>query len=123
LNITGTPKRIILDGVTYSCKADAAPTKQSRTKNEPYRHTGGVGLKQTLQIPHVKAFSIEATSAQFEELEDLAARQQPFPMSFELADGSVYRSAGTINLGDHAMTENKVDVEMFPVDEWALFAP
>ncbi len=69
----GSPKKLAINGKTYRCPGDANHQYQpSKYKNEAEPTTGGNTRKMTLQVRDMKSVTIKASSAEFEELRQLA---------------------------------------------------
>ena len=121
MSVSGSPRRVTLDGVTYNVAADANIAQTPPVENEGVRHTGGTMMKKTLAVGQVESVTLIVTSAQNAGLEDLAKRNVNFPMSYELASGDVYRAVGQINLDNRETEENRRDLTLIPDGDWNLF--
>lgn len=121
MSVSGTPRRVTLDGVTYNVAADANFSQTPPVEKEGVRHTGGTMMKSTLAVGQVESVTLIVTSAQNAQLEELLQRNVNFPMSYELASGDVYRSVGQINLDNRETEENRRDATLIPDGDWVPF--
>ena len=121
MSVSGTPRRVTLDGVTYNVATDANFSQTPPVTTEGVRHTGGTMMKKTLEVEQVESVTLIVTSAQNELLKELAKRNVNFPMSYELGSGDVYRAVGQINLDNRETEENRRDITLIPDGEWRPF--
>lgn len=119
---SGTPRRVTLDGVTYNVVFDANFSETPEVTTEGIRHTGGTQFKQTLNTAQVESVTLVVPGGANARLIDLSKRTVSFPMSYELANGDVYRANGQINLEPRETEENRRDVILIPDGgEWKAF--
>lgn len=126
MKTTGTIRKITIKGVTYDAKADINITKLSRYEKEVIPTTGQSIVKFTLRSPNMEGITLGVTPEENRRLEELAAEKRPYPMSVELADGSVYRTNGTINHENYESEEGTASIQAFPDSAnagWTLFNP
>ena len=121
MSVSGTPRKVTLDGVTYNVAADANFAQVPGVNTEGVRHTGGTMMKKTLAIALVESVTLVVTSQQNELLEELSRRNVNFPMSYELSSGDVYRAVGQINLDNRETEENRRDLTLIPDGDWQPF--
>lgn len=121
MSVSGTPRRVTLDGVTFNVASDANFVQTPPVTTEGVRHTGGTMMKKTLEVGQVESVTLIVTSSQNAQLEELAKRNVNFPMSYELGSGDVYRGVGQINLDNRETEENRRDVTLIPDGDWQPF--
>ena len=119
---SGSQRKLVLAGISFNVTADADINKTSGVLNEANRHSGGNSQKQTLLPGDINSETVDASTAELEQLEALAKSVIPITMSTTYPDGSVYSSPGFINLAEHTSPDNKIDVAMFPSSgKWSRF--
>lgn len=121
---TGTPRRVTLDGVTYSVMADANLSRmKGRFENSEVVTTGGIHKKSTLRAQKVESVSLFATEEEAEALKLLSERESNFPMSYETANGDIFRAVGFIEFASHDTDALLAEIMMVPesVDGFVLF--
>lgn len=121
MSVSGSIRRVTLDGVTFNAAFDANLAQTPPVLTEGVRHTGGVMMKKTLQTEQVESVTLVVTSSQNELLLELSKRTINFPMSYELGSGDVYRGVGQINLDNRETEENRRDVMLIPDLGWQPF--
>jgi len=121
MSVSGSPRKVTLDGVTFNVASDANFSQLPEQTTEGVRHSGGVMMKKTLMVAQVESVTLIVTSQQNELLKNLAARTVNFPMSYELASGDVYRAVGQINLDNRETEENRRDLTLVPDGDWQPF--
>jgi hypothetical protein len=81
--------------------------------------------KRTARSPNAESVTIIANPIEQDLLKQIAERLATFPISMELADGSVYRTTGIIDYPGTETEENRADITIMPdrsKDAWQLFA-
>lgn len=125
-DVSGTLRKASLDGITFRAAMDINVNLQtSPYENEGIPTTGRTMLKKTLRNPNAEGVTFVVNPAEQELLRGFSERLKPFPISFELADGSVYRTDGWIDFPGVETEENKTELVVIPdrsIDAWALFA-
>lgn len=123
---SGTLRGVTLDGLAFRVPADINVTLNlSEYENENIPTSGKSVHKKTLRSPDAEGVVLIANPIEQETLRTLAGRLEAFPISAELADGSVWRTTGTINFENVETQENRATVRIMPdraVDAWELFA-
>ena len=123
---TGTLRGVIFDGLTFRVPADInISLNLSEYENENIPTSGLSVQKKTLRSPDGEGVVLIANPIEQESLRDLAGRLEAFPISAELADGSVWRTTGTINFENVETQENRATIRIMPdraIDAWELFS-
>lgn len=123
MGVSGSIRKVTVDGITYNAAADINAAKTPTNLKEAVPHSGGNMIKITKQHGNVESLTLLATPTEYETLEGTRDNLVAVPLSYELADGSVYRSQGHINLDNYESEENRVDVTMIPeTGLWDVFA-
>lgn len=121
---TGTPRKITLDGTTFDVMADANLSEKGSSNENEYIPTSGRTMKKmTKRSKSVEGVTIACNADEREILEELDGRQEPFPLSYELASGDVYRAKGHIAFETRETEENRATVQIHPTDgnQWEAF--
>lgn len=122
VDIAGTPKKLILNGITFDFAADTNISEiGSSYENEVIVTSGRNILKQTKRSANREGVTIIANGAERELLEELAESATPFSMSYELASGDVYRTVGWIEFENRETEENRATLQLLPQTKWESF--
>lgn len=123
MSVSGSIRKVLLDGLSLNAAADGNPARQPTQENEGIRHSGGVSKKVTLMNGAVEGLKLIVDDIEYEVLEGLSEQTTNFPMSYEKADGTVLRANGFISLDNYEAEENSVEVTMTPeAGRWETFA-
>lgn len=123
INLSGTIRTLILDGLSFRVSADISVTEiEGRWTNELVPTSGENVVKKTRRAQTREGFSVICDTLEFDLLKDMSERIDAITMSYTLADGSVYTASGTIELENRTTDENKATVKLLPLDDWELFA-
>lgn len=121
--VSGSIKRLILDGVSYNVPGDVNITEVNSQYEVTDVPTSGGSLKKMVRRTETREnVVVIASSQEQEDLKELSERVVDFPMSYELADGSVYRTTGFIALENRDTEEYRATLKLFPRDSWELFS-
>lgn len=121
-DVTGTLRKVTLDGVTYDVFADsnirAVPSKYENTSIP----TSGRNMhKMVRRSENREGLTLVANGAEQEALKALAERTEDFPMSYQTAAGDVYRASGWIEFESHETEENRASIQLHPRRDWEAF--
>jgi len=121
--VSGSIRKVLIDGLSFNAAADGNFAKTPKLEKEATPHSGGNMIKVTRMSGNVESVKLITTPTEYETLETLADRATSFPMSYEMADGSVWRSDGAISLANFESEEHSVELTMIPATgTWDLFA-
>lgn len=120
--VTGTPKKVTLDGTTFIVAADANFSEVGSkylTENMP---TSGPNIpKKTKRAEDVTDIPLIVDGAEKAILKELSERVEAFSLSYELVSGDIYRATGQIEFESRATDENRATVQLLPEGEWTPF--
>jgi hypothetical protein len=123
---SGTLRGLTLDGLTFDVKADADITiNLSPFETEGIPSSGRSMMKMTVRNPSIEGIPLEADPVEADTLRELAERLDDFPMSIELADGSILRGTGRINFENYTTAEAIATIQLHPdraINAWEVFA-
>lgn len=121
-DITGTLRKVTLDGITFDVMADTNVTETgSQWQNEAIP-TSGRNLKKMTRRPEIREGVVLACNGSERDLlKEMAERTTDFPMSYETAAGDVYRATGWIEFESRETEENRATIQMHPRDSWESF--
>ena len=123
---SGSLRGVVFDGLTFRVPADINMSLNlSEYENENIPTSGQSVQKKTLRSPDAEGVVLIANPIEQETLRDMAGRLEAFPISVELADGSVWRTTGTINFENVETQENRATVKIMPdraIGAWELFS-
>lgn len=121
--VSGSIRKVLVDGLLFNAAADGNFAKTPKVEKEALRHSGGNMIKVTLASGNVEGVKLLCTTAEYDILEDKADDNSGFSMSYEMADGSVWRTSGSIMLGNFESEEGSVEITMIPLSGiWQPFA-
>lgn len=119
---TGTLRKVVLDGVTFDVMSDANINfKRSKFEKEGQATSGKTLVKMTKRVQNVESVDLGCTPA---EMEDIAAKADSIAditMSFQLADGSVYKGKGHVHFDGYESDTGKITLTLIPTGEWTPF--
>jgi hypothetical protein len=94
-DISGTIRKLVLNGVTYRVPGDVNLTiNLSPYETEGMPSTGNTMMKKVLRMPTIENCTVLTNPLEAERLKSLAEGTDNFTQSVELADGSIYRGNG-----------------------------
>jgi hypothetical protein len=121
--VSGSIRKVLIDGLSFNAAADGNFAKTPKLEKEAVRHSGGNAVKVTLASGNVESAKMICSPTEYATLESKADETGSFAMSYELADGSVFRSTGTFAMDNYESEENSVELTMIPeTGSWELFA-
>lgn len=121
-DISGTLRKVTLDGVTFDVPADVNVTETgSKFLNESVPSSGRNMRKMTKRPENREGLVLLANGAERELLQQLAERLSDFPVSYETAGGDVYRAVGWIEFENRETEENRAAIQLHPRNGWDSF--
>lgn len=120
--ISGSVKKVTLDGVTFYIKADSDPSHVGDFETEGIRHSGGTLMKKTLAVANIESVDLVVDAVDEQNLRDLADRTDNFSMSITYSDDSIKTAAGQINIDSSTAQENTLTIMMIPDGKWDIFS-
>jgi len=121
-DVTGTPRKVTLDGVTYDVFADTnIKSTVAAWENVAVPTSGRNMRKMTRRAQSREGITLVANGAEVENLKFLAERLDDIPMSYETAAGDVFRATGFIEFESHESEENRATVMLHPRQDWEPF--
>ena len=121
-DIAGSLRKVTLDGITFDVMADTNVSEVGSQWENSAIPTSGRNMKKMVRRPENRESVILACNASERDvLHELAERTVDFPMSYETADGSVYRTVGFIEFETRETEENRATIQMIPRNDWDSF--
>lgn len=121
-DLTGSIKKVTLDGVTFDAAADADFSQvRGQYTNEAVATSGRNMRKMQKRVETAEGVDLITNGAEFDQLKGLSERTTDFPMSYTTAAGDVYRATGWIDLEKRQTMEGKTAIKMFPRGTWEPF--
>lgn len=119
----GTPRNVNLNGISKDVMSDANISQaHERYENEGVPTSGRTLQKKTAKAQQAESVDIACNAAEYEEILSLSARTDSFPMSYEDAEGNIYRATGFIRIDSPRETETgKVTLHLITENGWSLF--
>lgn len=120
-NQVGTLRKVLIDGVSYNAKGDIDITKKPKYEKEGIATSGQTFQKTTKISEDIESITLTTTPEQYGELERIHNEALIVPLSITLADKSVYRCNGFINLEGRTSADGTTTLTMTAEDEWVPF--
>lgn len=118
----GSLRKAVLDGTTYDVMSDTNINyKPSKFEKEGVPTSGRNLIKFTKRIKTVESCDLGVSVDEMEELSAKADSIADITMSFELADGSIYRGTGHIHIDGYESETGKLTLTLIPVGDWTPF--
>jgi hypothetical protein len=122
MSVSGSIRKVLIDGLSFNAAGDGNFAKTPKLEKEAVPHSGGNSFKHTKMSGQVESGKLICTPTEYDTLEGIADRLTTYPMSYEMADGSVWRTDGQISVDNYESEENSVEITMMPALKWELFA-
>ena len=121
-DVTGTPRKVTLDGVTFDVFADTNIKEVGgKFENAAIATSGRNMHKMTKRVESREGITLATNGAERDILKELSERNVDFPMSYETASGDVYRATGWIEFESRETEENRSTIQMHPRTDWSAF--
>ena len=122
MDLSGTLKSVVLDGIPFDVAADTNVTEiGSNVESESIPSSGRNMRKMTKRPENREGVTLLCNDAERVLIKELAERTVDFPMSYETAGGSVYSCNGYIEFESRETQENKATIQMLPRVGWDEF--
>jgi len=122
MSAVGTPRKVVIDGVTYDVKADANITyNASIYENEGIPTSGRTLQKKTKRVPTKESVTLGTSPAEAMELKAKAESLASKTLAVEYADGSTFRATGQINFESWESEEGTSTLTLIPDRDWTPF--
>ena len=119
---TGSLLGCVIDGMPFAVMSDSNINfKRSKYEKEGTATSGDPLIKFTKRIQIVESLGLGCEPAEMEILAEKADAKVSVPISFELADGSIYRGVGHIHFDGYESETGKVSLTLIPTGEWTPF--
>jgi hypothetical protein len=123
MEVSGSIRKVLINGLSFNAAADANFAKTPKVEKEAVPHSGGNMVKVTKSSGNVESVKLLCSPTEYETLQGFADELSSFSMSYEQANGDVWRTEGTITLDNYENEENSVEITMIPsTGTWELFA-
>lgn len=125
MRVSGTLRKVTIDGLTYTVAADVDVTINSNIEKEGLPTSGLTMMKYTKKNPDIENIVLSVEPSEYETLMLASENLNPFPMSLALADNSVFRAVGSINVDSYTNADSIATIKMIPNNanlRWELFA-
>lgn len=121
-NISGTPRKVTLAGITFTVFADTDITEIEGAFDRESVPTSGQNMsKMVRRSQNREGITVSTNGDELEILKELSQRTVAFPMSYETAAGDVFRSTGFIQLENRTTADMKTTIQLQPLDAWSQF--
>jgi len=119
---TGTPKKCVLDGVSYDLMAEVNLNfLRNKYTKEATTTSGQPLIKFLKRNPNIENVDLGCTPSEMENLKDKADQLVEMPIAITLADNSTYRCTGHIDFSGYESETGKITITILPVTDWTPF--
>lgn len=120
--VTGSIRKLTLDGLPFN----VAPDTNISEIGSAYENSAVAGssfnIKKMMKRSETRENVVLLTdSEEREALRELADRTEDFPISYETAEGSTFRTDGWIDFENRETEESRSTIKLFPRTRWRLF--
>jgi hypothetical protein len=120
--VVGTPRNMMIEGITYTFAADANVTMTLSIYENVMLPTSGSGmLQKTKRTPTAESVVLITTTGEADQIRRFAEATELLNMSVTLADGSAYACRGQIELENRETDTGRTTIQVLPEEEWTLF--
>ena len=121
-DLSGTLRKVTIDGVTYDVFADTNVSAIPSAYENTSVPTSGRNMRKMMRrSQNRESITLVANGAEQEALRLLSERLDDYPLSYETAAGDVYRATGWVHFETHETEENRATVQLCPRGEWSAF--
>ena len=121
-DVTGTLRKVTLDGVTFDVFADSNINATVGAFESTSVPTSGRNMHKMVKRPENReGLVLVANGDEQALLLELSERTTDFTMSYMTAAGDVYRADGWIMFESHETEENRAAIQMHPRTVWSPF--
>ena len=124
--VTGSLRGTVIDGIPFLPAFDTNVTLNlSPIEKEGIPTAGRTAFKHTLRSPNAEGVVVIADATEQELLRQISERLDSYPLTFELANGDIWRTTGQINFENAETEESRATIMFIPDrsrDAWELFA-
>ena len=119
---TGTPEKLMIDGVTYDMFGDTNITfNPTKFEREGIATTGKTVQKTTKRVKTKEGVTIAASSSELEILTEKSDSLASKTFSVTYADMSVWRAVGQFNIESWESEEGRATIQIIPDGDWTPF--
>ena len=120
--ISGSIRNVTIDGVSYDVLGDSNFSEVgSQYMNEAVPTSGKNIRKMTRRVQSVSSVIIACEGSEKGRLETISDSNQDVSMSYETANGDVFRCDGFIEFESRETDENRGTLTLIPRDKWSPF--
>lgn len=116
MGVSGTPRKLVLNGVSYDLRADADMNEFPQREKTLLTTTGNPVVQTTKADGRVENVKIAADATIRARIDALIDSDEPFPMSYTTADGRARKATGTITRGNRTTAENVIELTLLPTE-------
>ena len=121
-DVSGSIRKVTLDGVTYDVMADANVSEVGSAFENTMIPTSGQSVKKMQKrVQTREGIIIACNGADRELLQALSEQVADFPLSYVTAGGDTYRATGGIEFESRETEENRATVTLLPRNDWQTF--
>lgn len=121
-DITGTPRAVTIEGVSYRVFADAnISVNLNQFEGEAIANSGKASHKFTRRIPTAESIPLRVNWAECKTLRDAVDSLETLKFSIEFRGGDIIKGEGLINLEAYESEEGRLPVSFQPDNGWSIF--
>jgi hypothetical protein len=122
VDVSGSIRKFTIEGIPFRVSADTnVSRKPTNVENDMIPTSGNSMQKKTKVTPKAEGFNLIVNEEEAETIKSFAEGLDIIKVSYETANGSVYRCEGQIEAEAHESEENKMTVTVMPDGDWTSF--
>lgn len=122
-DIAGTPRTVMIDGITFRLAADANLTEIFTNVENTMNATSGRAMRQiTKRVPAIESIPLVTNIAERAVLKSFAETLDDLNMSVTNAAGDSRSCQGTIEVENNETEQNRTTIQILPREDWTDFA-
>ena len=121
-DVVGSPQSVSVEGIPYRAAGDANITHIiTKFENSKIPCSGKAMRKMVKRIPAMEGVVLLTNPNEADVLKSFAEDPEDIKFSITVADGTVYKAEGTIEVENRESEEGRTTVQFLPNDDWTKY--
>lgn len=121
-DVVGTIRGASVEGIPYRVAGDANATHViTKYENSKIPTSGKAMTKKVKRIPVIEGATLITNPDEAATLKAFAEDVEDIKFSVTLADGTIYKAEGTIEVESRETEEGRTAVQFLPNDDWTKY--
>jgi hypothetical protein len=123
MSVSGSSKKLTLDGVTFRLPMDADINIKFGDYESDLISTSGEAIRKMTKRPQMAdGVDVSVDAAEKALLIALSNRTDAFTIAYKDAANVLHTSRGGISIDDSSSQDGKVTIKILPLDKWEIFS-